>query len=159
MELIVLLIFVVIFGYVIYSTKKPDKPSPLIDTLTNERIKQLEYKVNDIPRQVMESINGTISFQKGKLAELAAYMNLRGAYDKVIPLNNIVDFICIRFPKDADPGTVDFIDIKNGKSARLSDDQKKLSVLIHNQHINFLKVKIDTSSVQDITNAGSNTEL
>lgn len=128
------------------------------DGVTHDRLTDMESTMAGLPGKVLESINGSISNQKGKLAELIAYVNLKASYDKVIPLGNIVDFIGIRFPTDKDPGTFDFIDVKNGRSARLSEDQKQLQRLIQAGSIQFLKVKITTDNVADLpkdTNPGS----
>ncbi len=115
--------------------------------LKRSDLNKLEYKVNDLPRQVLDSITGSTSQHKGKLAELIAYIDLKAQYDRLIPLNSIVDFICIRFPKEGQPGAVVFLDIKNGKAARLSEDQKMLKSIIEAGQIEFLKIRIDTTDV------------
>lgn len=127
-----------------------NNPQLYVSTVTHDRLTDMESRIDDLPNKVLASINGSISNQKGKLAELIAYVNLKAGYDKVIPLGNIVDFIGIRFPSDKDAGTFDFIDIKNGKSARLSEDQKQLQKLIKTNNIQFLKVKIITDNVADL---------
>lgn len=104
----------------------------------------LELLLEQLPTKLMAVLTATISSQKGKLAELVAYMQLRSSYDRLIALGNIVDFIGIRFAKDDQPGVVDFIDVKNGKAARLSTDQKQLQDIIRNNQINFIKLRIDT---------------
>ena len=50
--------------------------------------------------------------------------------DRLIVAGDIVDYIGIRFPIGDIPGAIDFIDIKTGKSASLSSDQRKLRDLI-----------------------------
>lgn len=130
----------------------------LTSNITHDRLTEMESRIDNLPAKVLESINGSISNQKGKLAELIAYVNLKAGYDKVIPLGNIVDFIGIRFPTEDNSGTFDFIDVKNGKSARLSEDQKQLQRLIQSHRIQFLKVKITTDNVADLPkddNSGS----
>jgi predicted Holliday junction resolvase-like endonuclease len=118
--------------------------------ITHDRLTEMEARIDNLPNKVLESINGSISNKKGKLAELIAYVNLTAGYDKVIPLGNIVDFIGIKFPSETEPGTFDFIDVKNGKSARLSQDQKQLQKLIQAQRIQFLKINITTDNVADL---------
>jgi predicted Holliday junction resolvase-like endonuclease len=131
--------------------KKTQLPEALMTSgITHDRLTEMEERIDDLPNKVLESINGSISNHKGKLAELIAYVNLKARYDKVIPLGNIVDFIGIRFPTEDDKGTFDFIDVKNGKSARLSDDQKQLQRLIESNQIQFLKIKITTENVADL---------
>jgi predicted Holliday junction resolvase-like endonuclease len=134
----------------------------LTSNITHDRLTEMEDRIDALPNKVLESINGSISNQKGKLAELIAYVNLKAGYDKVIPLGNIVDFIGIRFPTENDPGTFDFIDVKNGKSARLSEDQKQLQKLIQSQSIQFLKIKITTDNVADLpkdSNTGTDSNI
>ncbi len=109
--------------------------------------KKLLQSMHSIPEHVLGSINGSVSNQKGKLGELIAYLNLKGSYDRVLALGSIVDFVGIRFSKNGEPGAVDFIDIKNGRSARLSHDQKELLKLIKNQQIHFIKVQVETDVI------------
>jgi predicted Holliday junction resolvase-like endonuclease len=109
--------------------------------------KNLEQKIQGVPQKVLESITGSVSNQKGKLAELIAYLSLKSSYDRIIPLSNIVDFIVITFPTETDSGKLIFIDIKNGKSARLSDDQKALKKIIESGNVEFLKLNVTTDSV------------
>lgn len=107
---------------------------------------KLEQKIQAIPGKVLESITGSVSNHKGKLAELVAYMDLKASYDRIIPLAGIVDFIVIEFPTENKPGKLLFIDIKNGKSARLSDDQKALKKIIESGNVGFLKMNVETES-------------
>lgn len=139
--------------------EQTNKPISTPSSITHDRLKEMEEHLDGLPNKVLESINGSISNHKGKLAELIAYVNLKAGYDKVIPLGNIVDFLGIRFPTDTDPGTFDFIDIKNGKSARLSQDQKQLQKLIKDQRIQFLKIQITTDNVTDLPNTGSTPDV
>lgn len=139
--------------------QQSDRIEPHFSQITHDRLTEMEDKLEGIPNKVLESINGSISNHKGKLAELIAYINLKAGYDKVIPLGNIVDFLGIRFATESDPGTFDFIDIKNGKSARLSHDQKQLQKLIQGQRIQFLKIQITTDNVTDLPNSGSDTDV
>lgn len=116
-------------------------------SMINNFLNEFNQKLESLPGRVLDSITGSISNQKGKLAELIAYLNLKANYDRIIPLGNIVDFIGITFPKEGTPGTFDLIDIKNGRSARLSEDQKQLQKLIQEQKIQFVKVKVTTDAV------------
>ena len=100
--------------------------------------------LDQLPNRVVQSVSGTANNAKGKLSELIGYISLSAGYDKVIPFHDITDFVCVRFPKDNDPGSIDFVDIKNGKSAKLSHDQYRLKKIIEQKHIKFIKVQIDT---------------
>ncbi len=117
--------------------------SPIVECNHKDMIASLD----NIPSKVLESITGSISQSKGKLAELIAYINLKANYDRVIPLGSIVDFIMIQFPKGDLPGKLVFADIKNGSSARLSADQKMLKKIIDSHNIEFIKIKIATEEV------------
>jgi len=149
--LLITLILIVILGLVkqsrdIKSLQRPDVPETIpppiyIDT------EGLERRIKDVPSKVLQSIQGSINTHKGALGELIAYLELRGKYDRIIPLGNIVDFICIRLPKDDDPGCVDFVDIKTGNSSRLNKDQRLLKDLIDNHRISFTEYRIVDSKI------------
>ena len=55
------------------------------------------YKgLQDLPTRVLQTIQGSINPQKGKMAELLTYAELRYDYDRIIPLGMPVDFIGIK---------------------------------------------------------------
>ena len=55
------------------------------------------YKgVQDLPAKVLQVIQGSINPQKGRMAELLTYAELRYDYDRIIPLGQPVDFIGIK---------------------------------------------------------------
>lgn len=107
----------------------------------------LERRMKDIPNKVLQSIQGSINTHKGALGELIGYLELRGRYDRIIPIGNIVDFICIRFPTELEEGTVDFVDVKTGGASRLSKDQRSLQNLISEKKIGFVKLKVTDSKI------------
>ena len=74
------------------------------------------------------------------------WLKLNADYDRIIPLGNIVDFICIKLPKDGKEGHIDFVDIKTGGSAKLSKDQVGLKRLIEEKKIKFIKYKIEATT-------------
>jgi predicted Holliday junction resolvase-like endonuclease len=115
--------------------------------LKKSDLSRIEGRIGDLPRQIFESISGSVSEKKGKLGELVAYLKLSSEYDKLIPLGDIVDFIGITFPRDGYPGKLVFIDVKNGKASRLSQDQKTLKKIIESNNIQFMKYKIETENV------------
>lgn len=112
--------------------------------------------VESMPQKVIESVTSVSSYHKGKLGELIGYLHLNSQYDKLIVLRDITDFIGIRFPKGEDPGTIDFIDIKNGQYARLTKDQMILKKIIEGKHIDFKKFKIETDA--NFTSTDTNSE-
>lgn len=119
------------------------KPQP--PPQVNINLKPLENAIYNIPGKVLHSIQSSINNKKGKLGELIGYLELEAMYDRILPVGSIVDFICVQFPENSRPGTVDFIDIKTGKCARLSKDQKVLQRLIKEKKINFKKIDISIS--------------
>jgi predicted Holliday junction resolvase-like endonuclease len=110
---------------------------------TTEIRRDLEEMKKAIPEFVLQSLMGTANTQKGKLGEIIGYLSLKAEYDRIVPLGTIVDFLAIKFPSDESPGCIDLIDIKTGKSARLSPDQRKLRDLVRDGQINFKTIKID----------------
>lgn len=122
-------------------------PSLREDPEFSKLIKLLEAT----PQKVVESVTSTSNGQKGKLGELIGYLHLNSQYDRLIVLRDITDFIGIRFPKDDDPGTIDFIDIKNGAYARLTKEQVALKKIVEGKHIGFKKFKVDTDATSTDT--------
>lgn len=121
----------------------PSLPPVQIDLSTVE--KSLTGEMKKIPDFVLQSLTGTANAEKGKLGELIGYLTLKAEYDKIIPLGGIVDFMGIKFPsKDGtSKGHIDFIDIKTGKGARLTPDQRKLKKLLDANSVNFRTIKVD----------------
>jgi hypothetical protein len=105
------------------------------------------YKALDqVPQRVLTAVISSTNNVKGNLGELIGFLKLNAQYDRVIPLGNIVDFICISLPKDGKPGHIDFVDIKTGGSAKLSRDQAQLKKLVEEKKINFVKFKVEAST-------------
>jgi predicted Holliday junction resolvase-like endonuclease len=134
----------------------PDTPAPLPPQITTINMKPLEDALKQLPNKVLQSIQSSTNTKKGALGELIGYIELEAQYDRIIPLGNIVDFMCIKFPEDArsgmnpdgiiEMGRVDFVDIKTGKSSRLSKDQRELQKLIKDKRVNFVKVTVNTQT-------------
>ena len=120
----------------------PPQPPPKI----NIDLSPLQKNIENIPNKVLQSIQGSVNVQKGKVGELIGYLQLQVLYDRIIPLGNIVDFVCIRFPNEDAPGCIDFVDVKTGTKKRLSADQRALQKLIDEKKINFIKMKVETSA-------------
>ncbi len=118
----------------------------------------LQHAIAALPNKVLHSIQSSTNTKKGALGELIGYIGLKAQYDRIIPLGNIIDFMCIKLPStNADgvieEGRVDFVDVKTGRSSRLSKDQRMLQQLIKNKNINFVKMMIDiqTNEVESQT--------
>lgn len=117
-------------------------PAPQV----NVNLKPLQEAIDGLPNKVLQSITSSSNTHKGALGELIGYLQLHASYDRIIPLGNIVDFVCIKLPDDKSEGHVDFIDIKTGNRCRLSKDQRALQKLIQEKKINFIKLKVETTS-------------
>lgn len=113
-------------------------------TILGYHVESLNKTIADIPDKVLKSITSSTNTKKGALGELIGYLEMKASYDRIIPLGNIVDFIGIKFDGPEGKGHIDFIDVKTGKSARLSKDQRALQQLIVDKHINFVKVKVES---------------
>lgn len=124
-----------------------DKEIVIHPTPINVDLEPLERTIRDLPTKVLHSIQGSINGYKGALGELIGYIELRNGYDRILPLGNIVDFICIRFPTEENEGVVDFVDVKTGSSSRLSKDQRLLQDLINTKKIGFIKLTITDNKI------------
>jgi hypothetical protein len=139
---------------------EPKTPAQqLLPQITTINMQPLEEAIRSLPNKVLQSIQSSANTKKGALGELVGYTRLQAEYDRIIPLGNIVDFMCIKFPSDSrkgkDPegviemGRVDFVDIKTGKSSRLSKDQRELQKLIKDKRVNFVKMKVETQTSEN----------
>jgi len=100
--------------------------------------------IKDTPSKTLSTIQGSVNNTAGKMGEMMQLIELQRIYDRLIVVGDIVDFIGVRFPTEDSPGIVDFIDIKTGKSAALSADQRKLRDFIATigDGVNFKVVKV-----------------
>jgi hypothetical protein len=78
----------------------------------------LYRQVDNLPTRVLQTIQGSINPQKGKMAELLTYAELRYDYDRIIPLGWPIDFIGIKNNQQ-----IDFIEVKSGNAALLTLDR------------------------------------
>lgn len=130
---ILALIIVYLFGRL--HSKKQDIPTDLIDL----------YKgVQDLPSRVLQTIQGSINPQKGKMAELLTYAELRYEYDRIIPLGWPIDFIGVK-----NNDRIDFIEVKSGKLAVLTEEEKHIKNLILNGRVHFRLIKVTEDEVHN----------
>src|SRR3989344_8104981 len=100
-----LIILALVVAYLlgrVHSKKPQDIPQDIID---------LYKKVDTLPLRILQTIQGSINPQKGKVAELLTYAELRYDYDRIIPLGWPIDFIGIK-----NNDRIDFILVKSGES-------------------------------------------
>lgn len=117
----------------LHSRKSQDIPTDLIDL----------YKgLQELPTRVLQTIQGSINPQKGKMAELLTYAELRLDYDRIIPLGWPIDFIGI---KNGD--RIDFIEVKSGAFHVLTDEEKHIKNLIAAGRVNFRLIKVTEDEI------------
>lgn len=105
----------------------------------------LYQQVNNLPLKILQTIQGSINPQKGKMAELLTYAELRYDYDRIIPLGWPIDFIGIKNGE-----RIDFIEVKSGTTANLTDEEKHIKTLIHHQRVYFRLIKVTEDEVERV---------
>ncbi len=138
----IVLLFLII-AYLIgrlHSRKPQDIPTALID---------LYRGVQDIPSRVLQVIQGSINPQKGRMAELLMYAELRYDYDRIIPLGQPVDFIGIKNNE-----RIDFIEVKSGIVHVLTEEEKHIKNLIASGRVNFRLIKVSEEDISKFVTAG-----
>ena len=137
-------LLVIVIAYLLgrsHSRKQTDFPQDMID---------LYRKVDTLPMRIMQTIQGSINPQKGKMAELLTYAELRYDYDRIIPLGQPVDFIGIK-----NNDTIDFIEIKSGESFTLTEEEKHIKKLIAAGRVNFRLIKITEAEINQFVASNS----
>ena len=140
--LIILILAGLIIAYLIgrlQGRKPSDIPSDLID---------LYRGVQDLPAKVLQVIHGSISPQKGRMAELLTYAELRYDYDRIIPLGWPIDFVGIK-----NGVKIDFIEVKSGQSFLLTEEEKHIKNLIAAGRVNFRLIKVTEEEIQNFVTA------
>ena len=142
----VVILFLVI-AYLIgrlQSRKPQDIPTDLIDL----------YKgVQDIPSRVLQVIQGSINPQKGRMAELLTYAELRYDYDRITPLGQPIDFIGIKNDE-----RIDFIEVKSGLNHVLTVEEKHIKNLIASGRVNFRLIKVSEEDISKFITARKGTD-
>mgnify|MGYP001601925958 CR=1 FL=1 len=106
------------------------------------------YKIiQDLPGKILQSIQGSINPQKGKMAELLIYAELRYDYDRIIPLGWPIDFIGIKNNQK-----IDFIEVKSGLGD-LTVEEKHIKNLITEGRVNFRLIKVTEEEIQKFITA------
>ena len=98
-------------------------------------VKEIQEILKGLPRDVMQSITGSLSQRTGKLNELMATFEMTH-YDRLFYLGEPIDFVGIKY----DEG-VDFIEVKTGRF-RLTEDEKKLRDLIETGRVNYVPLTV-----------------
>lgn len=109
---------------------------------------ELYNQVNLLPTRILQVIQGSINPQKGKMAELLTYAELRYDYDRIIPLGWPIDFIGIKNNE-----RVDFIEVKSGSSFRLTEEENHIKNLIQKGEVYFRLIKVTEEEVSKFLTA------
>ena len=121
--------------------KPQDIPTDLID---------LYRGIQDLPARVLQTIQGSINPQKGKIAELLTYAELRYDYDRIVPLGWPIDFIGIKNGE-----RIDFIEVKSGQNYILTEEEKHIKNLISAGKVNFRLIKVTEDEIQGFVKGSS----
>lgn len=139
---IVLVLLALIIAYLLgrlQNRHSEDIPKDLIDL----------YKgVQDLPSKVLQTIQGSINPQKGKMAELLTYAELRYDYDRIIPLGWPIDFIGVKNNE-----RIDFIEVKSGSFPVLTEEEKHIKNLVQNGRVHFRLIKVTEEEVHRLVTA------
>lgn len=125
------LIVAYLFGRLQGRTKQ-DIPTDIVD---------LYRGLQELPARVLQTIQGSINPQKGKMAELLTYAELRYDYDRIIPLGQPIDFVGIKNGE-----RIDFIEVKSG-SALLTEEEKHIKNLIAAGRVHFRLIKVTEGEI------------
>jgi predicted Holliday junction resolvase-like endonuclease len=98
--------------------------------------------VSEVPKKVLQTIQGSINPTKGKAGELIVYMKLFSAYSRIFAFGKPIDFVGVK------EDSLDFIEVKTGQ-ARLTEEEKKIRDLILAKKINFVIVHPELSIQTD----------
>jgi hypothetical protein len=137
------IVLIIIIAYLVgrLSSRKvqTDIPQDFID---------LYRQVDGLPTKVLQTIQGSINPQKGKMAELLTYAELRYDYDRIIPLGWPIDFIGVK-----NNDRIDFIEVKSGTSAVLTEEEKHIKNLIAQGRVHFRLIKVTEDEVNRFVTA------
>lgn len=136
--LLLLLVITYLLGR-LHSRKSQDIPSDLID---------LYRGVQELPTKILQVIQGSINPQKGRMAELLTYAELRYDYDRIIPLGWPIDFIGIKNDE-----RIDFIEVKSGLNHILTIEEKHIKNLIAAGRVNFRLIKVSEEDISKFISA------
>ena len=123
----------------IHAKPKGDIPQDFIE---------LYQQINNLPLRILQTIQGSINPQKGKMAELLTYAELRYDYDRIIPLGWPIDFIGVK-----NNDRIDFIEVKSGTTHVLTDEEKHIKNLITSGRVRFRLIKVSEDEISRYVSA------
>ena len=107
-----------------------------------DSVKEVQEILEDMPRELMQSITGSLGKRTGKLNELMATFELT-QYDRLFYLGDPIDFVGVKY----DEG-IDFIEVKTGRF-RLTEDEKKLRELIVEGRVNYVPLLVERIGIAE----------
>ncbi len=139
---VTVLILVIFIAYLLGRLHGRNKGEVPINVSENIDIISLYKGIQDLPLRVLQTIQGSINPQKGKMAELLTYAELRYDYDRIIPLGWPIDFIGIK-----NNDRIDFIEVKSGQLAHLTEEEKHIKNLIATGRVHFRLIKVTEDEI------------
>lgn len=136
------LVIAYLIGRIQSRNKSSQLPQDIKDDNFQASLMDLYRQVDNLPTRVLQTIQGSINPHKGKMAELLTYAELRYDYDRIIPLGWPIDFIGIKNNQQ-----IDFIEVKSGTSAVLTEEEKHIKNLIANGRVHFRLIKVTEDEV------------
>jgi predicted Holliday junction resolvase-like endonuclease len=107
-----------------------------------DSVKEVQEMVEELPRDVMRSITGSLGKRTGKLNELMATFELT-QYDRLFYLGDPIDFVGIRYDE-----SVDFIEVKTNRF-RLTEDERKLRELVEAGRVNYVPLLVERIGIAE----------
>ena len=105
-------------------------------------VREMLSCLNQLPRNVLQSITSSVSARSGRLHELLATYELTH-YDRLFYLGEPVDFVGIKY----DEG-IDFIEVKSGRS-RLTPDEQRLQTLVESKRVSYVVLEVKRIGIAD----------
>lgn len=136
LNIIYICVLVILIGVVVYFIGKNQGARKINPGDLPPNLLALYTEVQNLPARVLNTIQGSINPQKGKIAELLTYAELRYDYDVIIPLGKPIDFIGIK-----NGIRIDFIEVKSSlqknSSIALTEEEKEIQRLIKAGQVHF----------------------
>jgi len=111
----------------------------------------IQNTLKGLPRDLMQSITGSLSQRTGKLNELMATFELT-QYDRLFYLGEPVDFIGIKYGE-----SIDFIEVKTGRF-RLTEDETKLKNLVELKKVHYVPLSVERINIAEEVNIEKQTD-
>lgn len=143
-QYLVIIAIVLVLLFISYRLGQGKKPQAPQEEYLPPNVLALYQEVHALPARVLATIQGSINPQKGKVAELLTYAELRYDYDKIIPLGSPVDFVGIKHGEK-----IDFIEVKSG-GAVLSEDEREIRRLIAAGKVNFRLINVKEQTAEAV---------